>query len=346
MPQKTTIEDIAAAVGVSTTTVFKALHGKGKVSDAMREKILRTAAQMQYTPNRYAQALARREIRIGFIAHDGTPEYQDPIYKGLVSAFAEYSGTNVSGEYFRYRLDNAYSEILQFYDEVAQREDIDALLIQSFYTDERHTARLSRLAERGLPILSLGGRMAGTPVSGYIMTNGKVMGQMAAQYLSLLLPPESKVAVLTPGLEAEMHRDCIRGFQNSSFSCAFTLTGVTQTGYAFEEMQAAVDRLLEEQPDLRGIYLTTYNAAVLCAHLKKRGMGGKIAVVGQDLYPELAECLRDGSLAATLFQNQQFQGRRAVEMLLDSLTNPQVPIRSEYVAPQLVMLSNLECFSY
>ena len=50
--RKPSMRDIARAVGTSAVTVSKALAGKNGMSDALREKILRTAKEMGYEYNR------------------------------------------------------------------------------------------------------------------------------------------------------------------------------------------------------------------------------------------------------------------------------------------------------
>ena len=63
-----TIKDIAIAAGVSHPTVSKALNNAPGVSDETRRKILKLAAQMNYTPNMAAKRLANKGNRsIGFI---------------------------------------------------------------------------------------------------------------------------------------------------------------------------------------------------------------------------------------------------------------------------------------
>ena len=69
---KTTIKDIAQACGCSAAAVSLARAGKkGRVSPEMSERILRTAAEMQYTPNRAAVSLATRRTKlIGVLVSD------------------------------------------------------------------------------------------------------------------------------------------------------------------------------------------------------------------------------------------------------------------------------------
>ena len=53
-----TIQDIAHEVGVTKMTVSLALSGKGRISAATRDEILRVAQELRYEPNRQAQRLS------------------------------------------------------------------------------------------------------------------------------------------------------------------------------------------------------------------------------------------------------------------------------------------------
>jgi LacI family transcriptional regulator len=56
--KRVTIEDVAAAVGVTKSTVSLALANKGNFTEARRQEIWQAARQMNYVPNLHAQRLA------------------------------------------------------------------------------------------------------------------------------------------------------------------------------------------------------------------------------------------------------------------------------------------------
>lgn len=64
-----TIEDVAAAAGVSRQTVTRAMNGLPEISAKTRDLVLRTAAELGYRPSRFASNLAaRRKTRsIGLV---------------------------------------------------------------------------------------------------------------------------------------------------------------------------------------------------------------------------------------------------------------------------------------
>lgn len=63
---RVTIRDVAAAAGVSTTTVSHALNGKGSVDPATRDRVVEVARELGYRASRAARAL--RAGRTGTVA--------------------------------------------------------------------------------------------------------------------------------------------------------------------------------------------------------------------------------------------------------------------------------------
>lgn len=60
MNSNQTIKDVAEALGVSATTVSRAISGKGRISEQTRAKVLAYTTQHGFTPNRVAQSLAQK----------------------------------------------------------------------------------------------------------------------------------------------------------------------------------------------------------------------------------------------------------------------------------------------
>ena len=68
MSQKhATLKDLAARLGVSTTTIHRALTGKPGISDQLRTTIQNLAVEMNYQPNLAASALKRNELHIAVL---------------------------------------------------------------------------------------------------------------------------------------------------------------------------------------------------------------------------------------------------------------------------------------
>ena len=58
-----TIDDIARDLGVSKTTISRAISGKGRISAATRDKVMAYASKHNYRPSAAAKGLAERRTR-------------------------------------------------------------------------------------------------------------------------------------------------------------------------------------------------------------------------------------------------------------------------------------------
>ena len=94
-----TIEDISRQLGLSVSTVSKALNDYSDVSDATKQRVRETALGIGYTPSAAARSLRRqRTEKIGFSY--GYPatyigEYASRMINGAVAA-AENEGYNLT----------------------------------------------------------------------------------------------------------------------------------------------------------------------------------------------------------------------------------------------------------
>lgn len=76
-----TIKDVAQRAGVAVSTVSLVTNGKGRVSPATRERVLRAVAELNYHPHRSARGLVtQRSGNLGFILTDDHFSRAEPFY--------------------------------------------------------------------------------------------------------------------------------------------------------------------------------------------------------------------------------------------------------------------------
>lgn len=82
------IVDIANKLGVSRGTVDRALHGRGRIDEDMRDKIIRTAAEMNYHPNALARSLkTNRSGLVGLLM----PSIMNSFFSEIIQGISEAS---------------------------------------------------------------------------------------------------------------------------------------------------------------------------------------------------------------------------------------------------------------
>jgi LacI family transcriptional regulator len=90
MSKRVGIREVAAAAGVSVTTVSHSLSGGGQISDATRERVKNVAEGLNYAPNRLASGLrSKRSQIIGFVSDEiSTTPYAGNVLLGAQEAAA------------------------------------------------------------------------------------------------------------------------------------------------------------------------------------------------------------------------------------------------------------------
>lgn len=86
-----TIMDVAAAAGVSRSTVSRVVNGSTSVSPEAQRAVTRAIADLNYVPNRAARSLASRQtLAIGLIVPEETTRFfGDPYFATIISGISD-----------------------------------------------------------------------------------------------------------------------------------------------------------------------------------------------------------------------------------------------------------------
>ena len=85
-----TIDDIAAELGVSKTTVSRAISGKGRISDSTRRRILAYIEALHYKPNAVARGLAQQKtFNIGVVCPTDYEIFDYPFFHRCLRGISE-----------------------------------------------------------------------------------------------------------------------------------------------------------------------------------------------------------------------------------------------------------------
>lgn len=142
-----TIKDIAKELGVSTSTVSRALRDSYEINPETKKLVLECAKRMNYHPNPIALSLKERKSRsIGIIVSEIANSFFSKAINGVESV-AHERGYNVVIS----QTQESYRKELRILEYLASRS-IDGLLI-SIATETRDTGHFAELHARGLPLV-------------------------------------------------------------------------------------------------------------------------------------------------------------------------------------------------
>lgn len=90
MALNATINDVAKAANVSTSTVSRVIANNPRISEATREKVSRVMEEMNYHPNMVARSLANRSTKIIGVVVPGNTEkaFEHPFYPQILSGIS------------------------------------------------------------------------------------------------------------------------------------------------------------------------------------------------------------------------------------------------------------------
>ena len=93
-----TIDDIAKALGISKTTVSRAISGKGRIGNATRERVLTYIEEHDYRPNVIARGLAQqRTYNIAVVWPMEADLIDMPFFQKVLVGIAEVYPSGLAG---------------------------------------------------------------------------------------------------------------------------------------------------------------------------------------------------------------------------------------------------------
>ena len=341
-PPPVGIKDIARALGISTGTVDRALHGKPDVSPTTRARVLGMAEALGYRPNLAARYLKlRKQLRISVQLPREIALFWDSLREGIREAAAPFApALHVD---FRTYPSLGEGDIPLFEEALA---DGTSGLIIAPGNPAALRPHLRDAARRKIPVVCVvtdapeSQRL--TSVSADPFTVGAVAGELLARFL----PGGGQVAFFTGWLATQDHADKLRGFESSlgSMGPLLRLAPVVEAHDDEREGHRRALDVLRAHPHLKGIYISTVNSLPVLRAAEEEGRLSGLTVVTTDLFPELVKWIRAGKVVATVYQRPVSQGRLALQALYQFLLNGTRPVSRLSVVPHLVMRSNLELF--
>jgi DNA-binding LacI/PurR family transcriptional regulator len=182
------IGDVAAAAGVSITTVSHALNGKGRLPEETRRRVREVAERLGYTPSPLARALAGG--RTGMLAVTVSTVAELTLRIGDFDYFMQVMNAATSEAFER-----GFSLILvpaESRRELLERLPLDGAIVMD---PVRGDEIVDLLGERGIPVVTIG-RCPGGPEGACWVDNDHLAGTRA-MIAHLVDEGASRVALLT-----------------------------------------------------------------------------------------------------------------------------------------------------
>lgn len=147
---KLTIDDVAKALGISKTTVSRAISGKGRVGNSTKSKVMEYIEKHNYRPNVMARALAKqRTYNIGVVWPDDYNAVDLPFFQRCMVGMSEITSS--------YGYDIVVSLIagddISGLKRVVENHKVDGIILTRTLVNDKPAAYLK---ECGIPFVAIG----------------------------------------------------------------------------------------------------------------------------------------------------------------------------------------------
>ena len=330
-----TIKDIAKALGISTSTVSRALRDSYEISVETKQLVLDCAEKLNYRPNPIALMLKEKRSRsIGVVVCEIANSFFSQVINGIESV----------------AYDKGYSVIITQSNESQEREmvnlhslssrSVDGLIV-SLSTETNDISQLQQLHKKGLPIVFF------DRVTDEIETHNVVVDNFKGAYEAtehLIQNGYKRIAAITASEFLSITSERTAGYREAlnAYGHKYNPAYVKHCfygGMVFSEIEDAVNKLLtlKQKPD--AILTTSDKLSTGCFKtLMRRGikMPDDIALAGFS-NADVAELLNPS--LTVVRQPAMEMGRAATELLLQLIESkrPVTQFEKRVLSPELII---------
>jgi LacI family transcriptional regulator len=333
-----TIKDIAKALGLSTSTVSRALNGSYEIGTETKNLVLEYAEKVNYRPNPIALSLKEQKSRsIGVVVIEVANNYFSQAINGIESiAYNRGYHVIITQSHESFDRENANVQHLL-------SRHVDGLLI-SLSAETTDTSQYKYLLEKGFPIVFFDRVPA--DLETHKITADNFKGAFEATEL-LINTGFTKIAHLTNSNNLLFSRERFSGFKaaldkhNIAFNPGY-LKHCNHGGMIQDEVEFAIKELLNMDEPPEAIFVASDRLTISCMYiLKKLGLKvpGDIAVAGFT-NSDVAELFAP---SLTVVRQPAFQmGQMATEMLIKTIESkwPIEEFMTEQVETELIVRSS------
>ncbi|MCH7396607.1 LacI family transcriptional regulator [Belliella sp. DSM 107340] len=267
MEKDITIYDIARDLGVSPTTVSRALNNHPAVKEKTKKKIFQAASDMGYQSNIFAANLrSKRTNNIGVIVPSLNSNFQASVLAGMEKV-ANAAGFNLV---ISQSLESIEKEIANTRSMFNSR--VDGLLV-SLASDAENLAHFAPFHKRGIPVIFYD-RIANSDSSTGVAIDNIQAAQIATNHL--IDQGCKKIVHVLGSTNVSVYSDRLKGYKYALMdkNISFDQDQIIVLSDINEEAgEKIVAQILKMDPLPDGIFISNDACAASCMnHLKQKGI--------------------------------------------------------------------------
>lgn len=316
------LKELSSKLGLSQTTVSRALNGYPEVSESTRQRVIAAAEQFHYAPSTRAKGLATgKALAIGHVIPTSkSHEMVNPIFGDFIAGAGE--------EYARQGYEmilsvlNADNDEHQVYQSLKSRRAVDGVVVHGPRMDD---TRIKLLTDLGLPFV-VHGRASGCDIPySWVDVNNRSAFRRATDFLYDL--GHRRIALLNGQEDMDFAHRRRRGFEDAMWAHGLTpVPGLMRSEEMTEDFgyDAMTEMLNTDTPPTAVLTSSMIIAMGVRRAIEDNGlvMGRDISIITHD---DRLSYLRNGGdvpIFTATRSSVRDAGRQLAAMLLQIVAQP------------------------
>lgn len=347
---KIRIKDIAEQAGVSVGTVDRVLHNRPNVSPSARKKVEDVLESINYKPNAYASALAyNRDYTFYVIMPQHTSEaYWAEIEEGIHKACEHRDDFNVKAEILHYERYNDDDFMKQCHVCLDMQPDAVVLVpthsdVTKMFTDKLH--------ELNVPLMLLDSYLPELSPLSFFGQDSFSSGYFAAKMLMLLAANDKQIMLMkqmkdgrVSSKQQENREIGFRNYMRGHCPDVEILELDLPLDMKKEGYSNLLEKFFDEHPNVHHC-ITLASKAYLVAEFLLYTKRTDVKIMGYDMVPKNAECLRKGSISFLIAQHAFMQGFHCIDTLVKSIVLKREIKPVNYMPIELLTKENVDFYN-
>ncbi len=312
---RATIEDVAERAGVSVATVDRVLNARASVRPLNAKRVEAAIRALNYHPDRLAARLARgSEYRFCFVLPKGDNIFMQTLEREIGSHASHLVAERVAA-------DILYTDVFdagQLSASLDRIEGYDGVAVVALDHPLVREA-INSLAARGTEVVTLVSDVPGSARAHFVGIDNSAAGRTAATLMGRYLDGrKGKVGVIAGSLALRDHAERHFGFAQviGQEYKGLTLLPLREGRDNAGRTSLAATQLLDEHPDLVGLYNAGAGTEGLVEVLRTRNGAEKAVVIAHELSELSRSALLDGTIDVVIAQDPGHEIRSAMRVLM------------------------------
>jgi LacI family transcriptional regulator len=343
------IADVAVMAGVSTGTVDRVLHNRGKVSNEVREKIHRVMAEVNYQPDLDSHPpVGEKPCRILAIIPAFLPdEYWSKVNDGIRRAEQEFAEFRIEVEQLPFdQYDkNSYDALIR----TLRNVDAQGVIMATLF--EKSVLRLAkRLDKQNTPYVLIDSWLDGTNCLAYNGPDSFQSGYLAGRLLFEQIRKDDNVMIFNMLDHTRFEStQCARreeGFRSYLSEAGFQgeIQSIFILANAPWRNEQLLDRLIRPQHRFGGGIMFNSRVSMVASWFLKREMFDFV-LVGYDALKANIPYLKNGIVSHLIAQRPEVQGYNSVKALCHHLILKQPVQKINFMPLDILMKENINYYT-